>query len=96
MIKITINYGYLSDSVFGAAAFALTLVTYINGRNAWGHRAALMKVCRKQSLIPTISTSLFGFGFVWMEPIQFTLKFMAEGIWCSFLYGNIEFARAKT
>ena len=99
MIEITMNFGYCADSVFGAAAFALSLVTClrdIDSGNAWGRKAmALMKVCGKQSLVPTISASLFGFVFVWTEPIQSSVDFVAEGIRCSFLYGNIEFARAN-
>ncbi|KAL7427037.1 hypothetical protein ACHAXH_001319 [Discostella pseudostelligera] len=69
----------------------------IDGGNTWGRKAIdLMKVCGKPSLIPTVSASLHGFVFVWKEPFQSSLDFLAEGIRSSFVYGQVEYAKVFT
>ncbi len=100
MLEMSMNFGYSADSVYGAAAFAVSLVTClgdIDGGNFWGREAMdLMKLCGKPSLAPTISASLYAFVFVWKEPFQSTLEFLAEGIRSSFMYGYIDYAKVFT
>jgi len=94
MIEMSMKFGYCADSIYGAAAFAASLVTClgdIDGGNAWGRKAMdLMKVCGKPSLIPKISASLYALVFVWKEPFPSSLEFLAEGIRSSFVYGQVE------
>lgn len=100
MIEITIKYGYCEESIIGAVAFAASLVSSlgdIDGGNYWGRKAmALMTLCGNQSHIPTISLGLFGTVFVWTDPIQTTLDFLAQGIRSSFFFGDVEFAMVNT
>jgi predicted ATPase len=100
MIDISMNYGYCADSIYGTAAYAVSLVTClgdIDGGYSWGRKAmALLKLCGTPSLIPKISASLYGFVFVWKEPFQSTLEFLADGIRSSFVYGYVEYAKVFT
>lgn len=96
MVEITMNDGFCEDSIFGAAAFASSLVTSagdIDCGHSWGRKAvALMNMSGKQSHIPATNLALYGTVFMWKEPTQASLEFLSQGIRASFAYGNVEFA----
>mmetsp|Transcript_20431 Transcript_20431/g.44255 ORF Transcript_20431/g.44255 Transcript_20431/m.44255 type:complete len:1572 (-) Transcript_20431:548-5263(-) len=100
MIKMSMDHGHCEHSVFGAAAFACSLVNIlddIDEGSDWGGTAlSLMNMYDKEVLMPSIHGSLYGIVFIWKEPIQATLEPLARGIRLSYATGNVEFAMVNT